>query len=377
MPRAASPAGPVVGVARERGLLDRLLPVLAALALLVPMGVSLASLNSQTGADLAFTDREREGITYLRPLVRLVSATVDAQSAAVAGKPLDVTRLKAAAHDVDVVDAQLGSVLGTTDRWGNLRTRLDQLGTTGGSPLATYRTYSDVIVLALALLSRVGDTSNLILDPELDAYYVMDATLLRVPAILADSGRVSALTGLAEASRSDADRLAAAVSTTTVRSSLVQIDEGLRKSFDATGSRTLAAGLLTPIDRLRDAITTFAPPTREVGATTRVPTAAESELNRTAVRDAALAFESAGLTELDALLATRSEALSTNQRSVLAVTLAGLLLAAGLAGWAVVRRRPRGRDAAADPRVDLSFVDEVPADLVGSGRSGAQAQGRL
>jgi hypothetical protein len=376
LPRPTSPTEPVVGPARERGGLDRLIPLLATLALLVPLGVSLASLSTQTSANLTFTDRERDGVTYLRPLVRLVSATVDAQSAAVAGKAPDVMRLKAAAHDVDTADAQLGSILGTTDRWGDLRTQLDQLGTTGGTPLASYRTYSDAVALELALVSRVGDTSNLILDPELDAYYVMDATLLRIPAIVTDGGRVAALTGLAEASHSDAARLSAAVSTSTVRSSMTDIDDGLRKSFNATSSRTLAAGLLTPLDRLRDAITTFAPPTLDVGAATRTQDRAESEQNRTAVRDAALAFESSGLTELDALLAARRDAQSTTQRWVLGIVVAGLLLAAGLTGWGVARRRSRRGDTAADPRVDLSFVDAAPSDLVGAGRSGVQAQGR-
>ena len=377
MPQSASPAssaGPSPDQPGRRRL-DRVIPALVALCLVLPLVGTLAALYSQTSASITFTDRERDGVTYLRPLVRLLSATVDAQSTAVAGTAVDGARLKAASHDVEAVNAQLGAVLSTTDRWGELRTRLDQLGGSGGNAQATYRAYSVVIDLELALVSRVGDTSNLILDPELDSYYVMDATLLRVPAILTDSGKVASLTGLAEASRADADRLAAAVSTSLVRSNMARIDDGLRKSFNATSSRTLASALLTPLDHLRDNITTFAPPSLEVGATPKTQDRATADLTRTAVRDAALGFETTGLTELDALLAARTAGQVGTQRAVLGSALAGLLLAAGLSVWAARRRAGRRADTP-DPRVDLSFVDSPPGDLVGAGRSGPAAQGR-
>jgi len=41
--------------------------------------------------------------------------------------------------------------------------------------------YSDLKQLISGLISRVGDTSNLILDPDLDYYYLMDVVLLAIP----------------------------------------------------------------------------------------------------------------------------------------------------------------------------------------------------
>lgn len=41
--------------------------------------------------------------------------------------------------------------------------------------------YSDLKQLISGLISRVGDTSNLILDPDLDSYYLMDVVLLALP----------------------------------------------------------------------------------------------------------------------------------------------------------------------------------------------------
>ena len=39
----------------------------------------------------------------------------------------------------------------------------------------------DLLEDSLSLNSKVGDTSNLILDPDLDSYYIMDLTLLKIP----------------------------------------------------------------------------------------------------------------------------------------------------------------------------------------------------
>jgi len=376
LPDTASRSAAAVGPVKQRRLLDRLIPILAGLAVLVPLGVAVASVNSQAGASLTFTDRERDGVTYLRPLVRLLGATSDAQSAAAAGKSVDHAGLKTASDAVDAVDARLGAVLEATEPWGDVRTRLGQLSGTSGSARSTYKTYSGVIALELALIAHVGDTSNLILDPELDSYYVMDATLLRVPAILADSAKATSFTGMAEASSVEADRVDARVASAAVRSHVAAIDDGLNKGFRVTRSRTLASGLFTPLARLKDAVTTFAPPTLEVGVASQVQERDVEEVARTSVREASMAFESAALTELDGLLVTRGDAVRGNQRLVLALGLAGLLVAAGLTAWGAARRRgPRDRPAP-DPRVDMSFVDSAPGELVGAGRTVQSPQGR-
>ena len=44
-----------------------------------------------------------------------------------------------------------------------------------------------------ALMARVGDTSNLILDPDLDSYYLMDAVLLKLPEGAQLSGKARIL----------------------------------------------------------------------------------------------------------------------------------------------------------------------------------------
>ena len=82
-------------------------------------------------------------------------------------------------------DRRLGKTLVSSDNfnnlyqnWQNFKLRRSQWS------LET----NDVVYYKLAayiniLSVHVGDTSNLILDPDLDTYYLMDATLLKLPEI--------------------------------------------------------------------------------------------------------------------------------------------------------------------------------------------------
>jgi two-component system chemotaxis sensor kinase CheA len=74
--------------------------------------------------------------------------------------------------------------------------------------------HSAVIEATRALLARVGDSSNLILDAQLDTYYMMDLSLLALPAIEARIDRIRAetaeITGRGAATAKDRTALAAA-----------------------------------------------------------------------------------------------------------------------------------------------------------------------
>jgi methyl-accepting chemotaxis protein len=74
------------------------------------------------------------------------------------------------------------------------------------------------------LITRVGDGSNLILDPDLDSYYAMSVVLLRSPDLLDRIGQLSrrgqVLTGIIGASE---DRIAFVVA----RGELSATQEGL------------------------------------------------------------------------------------------------------------------------------------------------------
>ncbi len=52
-----------------------------------------------------------------------------------------------------------------------------------------FASYSKIIKKELALIVKIGDQSNLILDPELDTFYMMDAVVNKLPSILEELGK--------------------------------------------------------------------------------------------------------------------------------------------------------------------------------------------
>src|SRR5262249_17167852 len=94
-----------------------------------------------------------------------------------------------------------------------------------------------------ALIAHVGDTSNLILDPDLDTYYAMDAALLRIPQALEQIPELAQGLKANHASVRDVHRLVPL--TATLREAASATDDSLRRAFSETtnfnDSRTLAA----------------------------------------------------------------------------------------------------------------------------------------
>lgn len=52
-----------------------------------------------------------------------------------------------------------------------------------------FEKYSEIVAKELSLIVRIGDMSNLILDPELDSFYMMDAVVNKLPAIFEELGK--------------------------------------------------------------------------------------------------------------------------------------------------------------------------------------------
>src|SRR5262249_4755824 len=184
------------------------------------------------------------------------------------------------------------------------------------------------------------DSGDLILDPQLDSFYVIDATLVRVPAILVNAGRANDL------GRLPGSTAAIAVAAQDVRVESAAIDAGFRKSFAVTQTGLLGPGLLSALDRLGDSVTALVPPTAGVGTVAARPPQVLAA--RARVRDAALALETAGLAQLEQALNARVDSLLAQRRLVLEAAAVGGLLAVAALLLAMPRRR-RAEEVAAVP----------------------------
>jgi len=155
----------------------------------LPLGFMMYLWLDEIQERLAFARKERAGLEYvlalrhvLEPLylVPALALLAEGGDAAARGELAQARRqISAGADAVDLADARLGGALGTSDLWMMLRPRVTYPAVEPGA----------LIAQTLRLVAHVGENSNLILDPDLDSYYLMDAVVTRLP-VLADHARV-------------------------------------------------------------------------------------------------------------------------------------------------------------------------------------------
>ncbi len=380
----SSATRPTAGRARRAAAVAGLVVLLV-----LPMAVIFTLLWSARAADLTFNQDERRGVRYLGPLTKLLDTVTQQQSEVVQGHGAVSAEVDQAVATVDAADREEGGRLQTTERWGQLRQQiLDVTGRADLNPAEAFTTYSGVVDLTVQLIRKAGDTSNLILDPKLDAYYLMNATLLRVPEMLVSSGRYTDLVRIVAGTgkATDPDTLAQLASVRDqVLASADDLTAGLRKSFEATRSKSLVPTLLRQLDDFRTAVDTLAPRVSPVqSGPARSPNPDGVQLNQDDLQRAAIALDGVALGQLDELLKTRLDAIGRQRVYALAALLAGVLASGTVVIWLRPARRSgsgraglrptrRHRDRATTESVDARELVASSGLALSGRRGGARA----
>jgi methyl-accepting chemotaxis protein len=183
----------------ERGSIWQRLTVsqrqlLITVAFTLPLGTMVTLID--LGKDITFARHELDGNAYQRRLVAAFQAVSDHQRltdaasrtpAAAADRQAARERGDAAFAALQQIDAAVGASLQFTPDGLKQRKREHVALATVSREWAEARDGADVTkhahVLAdlRTMTAHAGDVSNLILDPDLDSYYVMDMTLLALP----------------------------------------------------------------------------------------------------------------------------------------------------------------------------------------------------
>ncbi|MFN8058630.1 MAG: ATP-binding protein [Vicinamibacterales bacterium] len=322
--------------------------LLISLLFVLPLGLVMTLLIAEIGDSIEFARKEISGNRYLRPLRTLSTLVADSRS--LAARPrigvtqrAEAVRLQAEVQEalaqVEAIDSTLGIALHSTGRldvvredWRFLRARVLDL-----TPRDTEALHSQLLDDIRALYRHVGDTSNLILDPDLDSYYVMDATLLKLPegqALLASAALVGQRAldpspTLASDDRGEFSRLEG-----LLRSNVRATEAAYRVAFRNNPSDTLRDALdgqlndyVTAMEALLDVIT------RQVGSADSSRSRASMATSlAVASRTNALLWQRS-MTELDLLLERRIDAFAQKRRfvlifSVVAISIVAYLLVA-------------------------------------------------
>lgn len=159
------------------------------IVLLLPLGYVTKAYSDLKASQIAFSAKERVGVEYITPANALLAEIVDARSVAVNGV---LTQGRAPSPDftnaietLEAVDNKRGKTLETTEMWNALKGELNQLTNSRFETAKdAYDAYSKAATSAQGLVTQAGNISNLILDPDLDSYYVMDSLIIQTPALV-------------------------------------------------------------------------------------------------------------------------------------------------------------------------------------------------
>ncbi len=197
--------GPAVFILNRLRYPQKFLLITALFAL--PLGVVMAFFMSVVEHDIEFSRREKMGVEYIRPLDDVVQHIQQHRALTVAflsgahdfkekyeAKQLEV---EADIRRVDAMDKRLNRVLDSSAGWNLIKDHwLELKASINGSPETMADKHRALVAETLLLIKHVGDTSNLILDPDLDTYYLMDAFVNNLPEAAEHLGQLRALGAL-------------------------------------------------------------------------------------------------------------------------------------------------------------------------------------
>jgi methyl-accepting chemotaxis protein len=203
--------------------------ILFGLVMLVPVVLLGNIYIEQSRKDIAFANKERIGIQYIKPIWALLSLAVNEH---------DTARLSRQAGQnmqaLTALEKKHAGVLGSSKMVEMLENRRGQLTKADTNKYGRPEFVNEI----LALNDHVGAQSNLILDPDLDSYYVMDAVVGRLPlAIVAlDRARQAVIRLAAERSDATLMELSAARENLAIVSTAVSVTVANAMQANKTGA---------------------------------------------------------------------------------------------------------------------------------------------
>lgn len=269
---------------------------LVVVLLVVPAVVATGGFLTTMNASIEFSAKERSGLAVLRPALTALATTAGG------GSP-DLADVAAA------VDAKPGLDLAV------------QLAAVTGAATPTSPAGREALAVALVdLITAAGNSSNLILDPDLDSFYVMDALVVQVPKLVLAAVRQNvddaAIGGTDLLARQAvlAGTLAGAGASVTV-----DVETAVASTTDAAVDANLGSLVVAGAagEALAEALT--------------ADLASPAGGDASAAAAAALPAVDDASATLDRLLSTREAGLTTQRNLILALTGLGLVLATWVA----------------------------------------------
>ena len=333
--------------------------LLISVVFFLPLGFALYQFNSSVSANRQFSESELTGDRFLRPAVALLN-----QAAQVGSPAFSEQSLQKAMADVEQAQSRYGADLQTDGEYQRVAAAVQAVQAVSVShDRNQHHTLAKTLVKACRdLIARAGDTSNLILDPDLDTYYMMDTTLLRVPELMdlisqteRTSGQMLPSVGASGASgrgMTSNQKAQAIVLASLIRANGAGMDHSLRTAFANNPLQNLQPVLSKPGQNLAAAQEKLVQSLTQMGGSSLInhDQVRETQEDAQKAEQAAQAYWKAAVDAEDAAIAARIRKYEAQQAFGVVFTLVMLVLVAYLfwAFYLSVMNMVRGLAAAAD-----------------------------
>jgi methyl-accepting chemotaxis protein len=186
---------PGVRLFRRMGFANKALSI--SLMFLLPMALLTWSFLRVGQASLDDTAKERRGVQFQREILSTLRVALTHQQIAVQAAGgnkagLEEVRGKAQAQllKLNDVNTKLGAEFGTGESFKAIQEAAAPVAKSEGSARAVGLAHGEYVDALLDLAARVADESGLALDPELASYYLISASVLNGPDMLAQLSRL-------------------------------------------------------------------------------------------------------------------------------------------------------------------------------------------
>jgi methyl-accepting chemotaxis protein len=163
------------------------------LTFILPIAVLSWNYFRAQADQIAFSAKELDGTAYAHAAHALLPVLLEARDATGA-QATQAAALREALVALQAREEALGDALGTSAAHRRVHTLAQGLVST---PPATrdeaFTRVSDTLQALIALIAVASDGSNLTLDPDIDTYYLMDASMFKLPAMIDAAGQIGTL----------------------------------------------------------------------------------------------------------------------------------------------------------------------------------------
>jgi methyl-accepting chemotaxis protein len=348
---------------------------------LIPIMLCVYLMHNLLSENITFSEQERLGVQYhagLRQVLQHVQQHRGLASAYLSGKADFKDKLTAKRAEiqqdiaaVDALDARLGATLDSSKGWKAWKSKWTGLtgGLDGMKPIDSAKGHTALIGDLLDLMDHVATSSNLILDPDLDSYYVMDAVISRAPQLSEKLGQTRAFGVILVAERTPPFQEKKDVYTLyeLSKSQLADTNKSVQIAVGGSGNAAYRDRIAPTLDQLNKLTGTFLDTVgKGVLDANEIAVSPADYINQsTNAIDAVFHFYDAALPVLDDMLKARIDKLSHQRASTEATVVVMLALAVAGSLW-VLRSITRNMQQAADVAGRLADGDFTVAIQVRS-----------